>query len=283
LAPFELALVLLSGLLHAAWNAATKGSDSPIAFLLAMELASLVFFAPIALVPAGADFGTLVHAVYAYWLSRTYALAELSVAYPIVRSTPAVVPLLAIPLLGESISVVGAVGIALVVASLWAVTAGGPIGAQTLRSRGTGFAFLTLGTTVAYSLIDKEGMRVLGESPWTSPVPRAVVYMTLMYVFYLPWFAFLARRSVRASDVAAVVRRRAPMVFGAAAIAFISYSLVLHAMQTAPVSYITAARQASVLFALVIAVAVLRERPGRIRILGGIANVAGVALIALAD
>jgi len=294
LAPFELALVLLSGLLHAAWNAATKGSDSPIAFLLAMELASLVFFAPIlwlgfdpAEVPARVWMlvvtSSLVHAVYAYWLSRTYALAELSVAYPIVRSTPAVVPLLAIPFLGESISVVGAVGIALVVASLWAVTAGGPIGAQTLRSRGTGFAFLTLGTTVAYSLIDKEGMRVLGESPWTSPVPRAVVYMTLMYVFYLPWFAFLARRSVRASDVAAVVRRRAPMVFGAAAIAFISYSLVLHAMQTAPVSYITAARQSSVLFALVIAVAVLRERPGRIRILGGIANVAGVALIALAD
>ena len=166
---------------------------------------------------------------------------------------------------------------------LWAVTAGGRLRAESLRSRGAGYAFLTLATTVAYSLIDKEGMRILGESPWSSPVPRAVLFMTLMYLLYLPWFAFLARRSVRVRDVTAILRGRAPAVFGAATIAFISYTLVLHAMQTAPVSYITAARQSSVLFALVIAVVALRERPGRVRILGGIANVVGVALIALSE
>jgi drug/metabolite transporter (DMT)-like permease len=62
----------------------------------------------------------------------------------------------------------------------------------------------------------------------------------------------------------------------------VSYTLILHAMETAPVSYITAARQSSVLFALLIAVVALKERPGRLRVLGGIANVAGVVLIALA-
>ena len=98
---------MLSGLLHASWNAATKGSASPTAFLLAMEIVSLVVLLPMLLL--GFDprevpravwelllLSALIHAVYAYWLTRTYAHAELSVAYPIVRSTPAFVPFVAV-------------------------------------------------------------------------------------------------------------------------------------------------------------------------------------------
>jgi drug/metabolite transporter (DMT)-like permease len=44
---------------------------------------------------------------------------------------------------------------------------------------------------------------------------------------------------------------------------------------------VVAVRQSSVLFALLLGVLQLRERPGRPRILGGLATVAGVALIAL--
>jgi len=292
LPPFELVLVLLSGLLHASWNAATKGSDSPIGFMLAMEVVSLALFLPIlcvgfdpaevpgtvwALVLASAS----VHSFYATWLSRTYAHAELSVAYPIVRSTPAFVPLVAIPLFGESVTLLGAAGIALVVVSMWAVAAGGRVSAGTFVSRGAVYAYITLATTVAYSLLDKSGMERLGAATWTSPLPRSLVYMTLMYLFYLPGFCFLSRRDVRLREVAGVLRARPGAVCGAALVAFTSYTLILRAMQTAPVSYITAARQSSVLFALVIAVVALKERPGRLRVVGGIANVLGVVLIAL--
>ena len=127
--PFELALVLLSGLLHASWNAATKGSETPVGFMLAMEAVSLALFVPILLlgfdpfeVPT-AVWGLVlvsafVHALYSWWLSSAYERSELSLVYPIVRSTPALVPLVAVPLLGESLSVAGALGIALVVLSL---------------------------------------------------------------------------------------------------------------------------------------------------------------------
>ncbi len=290
--PFELMLVLLSGLLHASWNAATKGSETPTSFLLAMEGVSLVLFVPILLL--GFDprevpravwelvlLSSVIHAFYAYWLTRAYAHTQLSIAYPIVRSTPAFVPFVAVPLFGESISLLGGLGVALVVLSLWAVTTDGRVDAATFRSRGALLAYLTLATTVGYSLVDKEAMRILGEAPWSSPLPRSVIYMTLMYVFYLPCFVILARRSVRASDVVQVLRERTLSVSAAALIAFTSYVLVLHTMQTAPISYITAVRQSSVLFALAIAVFALRERPGRVRLLGGLANVSGVALIAL--
>ncbi len=290
--PFEFSLVLLSGLLHASWNAATKGSQTPTAFLLAMEAVSLVLFVPMLVL--GFDLrevpravwelvmvSAVIHGFYAYWLTRAYAHTQLSIAYPIVRSTPAFVPFVAVPLFGESISLLGGLGIALVVLSLWAVTTDGRIDTATLRSRGALLAYLTLATTVGYSLVDKEAMRILGEAPWSSPLPRSIVYMTLMYVFYLPCFVILARRSVRASDVVQVLRERTLSVSAAALIAFTSYVLVLHTMQTAPVSYITAVRQSSVLFALAIAVFALRERPGRLRLLSGLANVAGVALIGL--
>ena len=49
---------------------------------------------------------------------------------------------------------------------------------------------------------------------------------------------------------------------------------------TAPASYVVAVRQTSVLFAVVLGVAVLRERPGRPRVVGAAATVLGVALIA---
>jgi drug/metabolite transporter (DMT)-like permease len=47
----------------------------------------------------------------------------------------------------------------------------------------------------------------------------------------------------------------------------------------APVSYVVAARQVSVLFALALSVLLLRERPSRARIAGALATVLGVGLI----
>lgn len=290
--PFELALVLLSGLLHATWNAATKGSETPVGFLLAMEVVSLVLFLPILLlgfdpreIPAVVWglvlVSSFVHALYSWWLSSAYERSALSLVYPIVRSTPALVPLVAVPLLGERVSLPGALGIALVVTSLWAISAERKLGMAAFRSRGVFLAFLTLATTVAYSLVDKEAMRLLGAAPWSGRVPRSVAFMTLMYVLYLPGFYLLARRRVRATEVMRVLRARLFPVLGASLFGFTSYTLALQAMQTAPISYITAVRQSSVLFALAIAIVALRERPGRLRLLGALANVAGVALIAL--
>ncbi len=290
--PFELTLVLLSGLLHAVWNAATKGSGTPTGFLMAIELVSLAVFVPVLILGFDARevppavwrlliVSAVIHAFYGYWLTRAYAHTELSIAYPIVRSTPALVPFIAVPFLGESLSIPGGIGIALVVISLWLVTSDGRLNAAAPRSRGARFAYLALVTTVAYSLVDKEGMRLLGEAPWSGSLPRAVIFMALMYALYLPLFALLARRSIGVADVVAVVRSRTLLVMTSAAVAFLSYVLILHAMLTAPVSYITAVRQSSILFALAIAVFALRERPGRVRLLGALANVAGVALIAL--
>ena len=42
-------------------------------------------------------------------MSRAYQHGDLTLVYPITRSTPAFLPLIAVPLIGESISVGGAI------------------------------------------------------------------------------------------------------------------------------------------------------------------------------
>ena len=62
---------------------------------------------------------------------------------------------------------------------------------------------------------------------------------------------------------------------------FGSYALILEALRTTSVSYVVAVRQFSVVFAAALAVIWLRERPSRPRLMGTVAIVGGVALIAL--
>ena len=66
----------------------------------------------------------------------------------------------------------------------------------------------------------------------------------------------------------------------AAGVSFASYGLILQALTTAPVSYVVATRQSSVLFAIAIGAVRWRERPSRLRLLGAFATIAGVALVA---
>jgi len=291
--PRDLALVLTSALLHATWNAAAKGSARPTAFLLAMEAATLPLavavlafgFSP-AEVPTpvwGLLVATgIVHALYATCLGRAYAAADLSVVYPIARSTPALLPLAAWPLLGERPEAAGLAGIAMVVAGMWAVQTDGRLRREALVGRGAVFAYLTLLATVGYSLLDKEAMRRLHEAAWSGPAPRPLAFLALLYAFYLPFFLWTSRRDARPSEVLAVVRARPVAVLAAGAVAIASYALTLEALRRAPVSYVVAVRQSSILFGVAIGAVWLRERPGRVRVAGAAAIVAGVAAIALA-
>ncbi len=292
------ALVLASALLHAWWSVSIKGSGDPLVFNTLQLLAPLV--ATVAMLPL-VDLGevpplawaclaatTLCHTGYFWWMSRAYEQGELTLVYPIARSTPAFLPFLAVPLLGERISAGGALGIAIVVAGMWLVQAGSalqPGGAglrwQAFAEPAVRYALLTLAATVGYSLLDKKAMVELAAHPWTSAVPRALAWNLLLWSASGSLFAvFVVRlRGARALLAAAREDLVAPTL--AALVSLVGYTLVLEALATAPASYVVAVRQSSVLFALLLGVLRLRERPGRPRILGALATVAGVVLIAL--
>ena len=291
-------MVLASAGLHAVWSSLIKGSADSLAFnaLLTLGNAALgatliVAIGPAAIpgeVLAGAAVTGIPHGLYLYFLSRAFDRGDLSLVYPIVRSTPAFLPLLAVPLLGERISVVAALGIAVVVGGIW--TMHGQAAAEpsregsarrVLRSPGTGFAALALLATLFYSLLDKHNMAVFAAADWDEPLPRAVAYFFLLYVAAATVFLPLALRRLPRGALAATWRLRARHLGLAALAGLAGYGLILEAFRSAPASYVVAVRQTSVVFALVIAVALLGERPTRARILGALATLLGVVLIAL--
>jgi drug/metabolite transporter (DMT)-like permease len=289
----ELGLVLLSALLHAIWSLSMKGSRNVLAFNLLQELPTLVaacalpWLVPFAELPPAVWWlvaGTgVAHGLYFYWLSRALEDGELSVVYPIARSAPAFVPLVAVPLLGESVSPSGAAGIAIVVAGMWMVQLDTPhevAGVRRLLAPGAGYAWLTLLASIGYSLVDKAAMTRLGALEWRSAIPPAVVWYVLLSAAGSLVFTPLALRRVGLRELRAVAAHELASAVTAQLVSFLGYALILHALRTAPVSYVVAVRQASVIFAVALGALRLRERPTRLRLLGALATVAGVALVA---
>lgn len=283
-----LALVLFSAFLHAAWSASIKGSASPLAFSLAQHLLVL----PLAVAGVASVAGELLtprllacaagtavaHGVYGYWLALALERADLTLAYPIVRSTPALLPLLAVPVLGETPSPLGATGIAVVVSGIWLVHGSGltfrALGAPALR-----YAWLTLLATVGYSLSDKAAMEALAGSAYRGWLAPALVWYCVIVFASSFVFLPLCYRRVSRADLRHALRREGWRAAAAVGVSLIGYGLILAAFERAPASYVVAVRQSSVLFAAWIGVAFLGERPDRGRLAGAVATVAGVALI----
>lgn len=286
----EVSWVLASALLHALWNMVAKGSQKPLAFLCLLTsftaLATLpaLAFIPYAEIPAELAWLTLAsalaHGASFVTLARAYEAGDLSLVYPISRSTPLVVPLLAVPVLGEQLSVSGAAGIALAVLGLWLVQTGGSVQLAAFKQKAALWAYLMLLLTALFSLIDKRAMSLLAQLPWHSPVPATSVFYGLFTagsaLIALPF----ALREIGARQLLFEARTRGGTIGVAAVLTWLSYILILEVLKTAPVSYVVAVRQVSVIFAVGMAMVSLGERPGLGRVLGALCSVLGVVLIA---
>lgn len=285
----EILMVLASALLHASWSAAIKGTRSPLAFnvvqklgMIAVGLALLPFFELGDLSPrawAALAATGVAHGLYLWFLGESLERADLTLAYPVIRSTPAFLPFVAVPLLGESLTPIGVSGIFVVVGGIWLVHGEGGLRAV-LRMPGVGFAWLTLATTVGYSLTDKAGMAALDAGAWSGPLPPALAWFALLSIAGGFVFLPIALRAVPREDLRHAFRNEWARAAGAVVIGLLGYGLILEAFRTAPASYVVAVRQTSVLFAIAIAIVLLGEHPGSRRIAGAAATVVGVALIA---
>lgn len=291
MSPRELGLVLLSAVLHAAWNVAAKRHSEPAAFLFLMIgltatcAVCVLPFVPVAVwsspIALWLAWSSVLHGLSYIALARAYESGDLSVVYPISRSTPALVPLFAVPWLGERLSLVGVLGIALTLIGMWLVQTGGAFRRAAFYNRASVWAYVLLLITTAFSILDKRIMGLLSAMPWESSLPRAVVAYLLPTIgaalVVLPY----ALKTLGAPKLQAIARARSGWVAGAGLATFVSYALTLEALRTAPVSYVVAVRQCSVLFAVALAVWALREQPTRGRVLGALGTVTGVAVIAL--
>jgi drug/metabolite transporter (DMT)-like permease len=229
--------------------------------------------------PAGWAVVTLsagLEALYYWTLSQAYRYGDLSLVYPLARgSAPILVPLLAAIFLGERLSAVAAGGIGLVVVGIVAINLpslawSGPHGlVATAGQLGTRYALLTGLVIATYSSLDKHGVAL---------VPP-LLYGYLLFVGLTLALVPLVRPQWDGVKREWAAHRASIAVVGLLTPA--SYGLVLFALTLAPVSYVAAAREISVVLAAVLGAVVLHERYGRQRLLGSVAITAGLVLLVL--
>lgn len=281
-----LALVLAAAVLHVGWNALAKRGHHQLCFLWSAQAVAVLFFGPVAawtLLVDGFDAAALpfvvatilLHAVYFYALGRSYGAGAFSLVYPIARGLGvALVPVLALAMLDERPSPLGAAGVGLVVLGilvLHAASAGWGRAAAQLRAAGPALWWpVFTGVTIAgYSLVDKAGVARL------HPVPYLALMGLGVTALLLP--------AVRGSGaLRAEWRANWRSIVVASTMTLTSYLLVLFAFRLSKVSYVVAARELSIVLSAVVGSLWLREGALGPRLAGAAVVLAGVVCVALA-
>ena len=289
-------LVLLSAFLHALWNFFAKSSKSTQIFFfwigiftLCLSIAAFAIRMPIIpskvwvyVIASG-----LVHFGYWFSLSRAYMLGEISYVYPIARSAPAFVPLFALLFLNESISAQGLIGILCVVLAIYLFQQRG--NETTFRSiihyarkPDSIWAFLTLGTVITYSLIDKQGMTHFHAYSDKSAIWNAMTYYLAEGCIALVLYNIHIFLQFRWRRIAEIGRLEWKQVITAASLAMVSYTFILFLFMTEKVSYVVGLRQCSVIFAVLLGGYKLNESGLKLRLAGAALMVIGMFIIATA-
>ena len=285
------ALVLSSAVMHATWNFLLKTSTHKTIFFWGMSAVGLLFV----LVPGvalavidgfgwqtlGYALGTAaLHSVYGIALTRGYSIGDLSSVYPVSRGMgPALVPILAVIFLGESVSVQAAVGIALVVAGIYAIhidqrllrDLSHPL--RALAAPATRTALLAGAMIALYSIWDKSGLDH-GLNPWTLNAFAFGAYVLVL----TPFVGAVSGGEVVADEWRAQWRR----IVACGLLAPGGYLLVLYALKTTEVAYVAPTREVGIVLGAAMGVFLLGEGYGLSRIWGSLLVVAGVVTIALA-
>jgi drug/metabolite transporter (DMT)-like permease len=267
-----LSLALAAAILHAAWNAFLAGSRNVRAATVVVLGLSIVVFAPIAAATWRVESAAIpwivassaLELVYFALLATAYGRSALSLVYPVARGAAPVLVLVGAVLTGAALDAWQAVGVV-------------AVGFGILLVRGTGRATdprsvalaLLIGVTIAgYTLVDKQGIEYAAPIPYLELV-LAPVALVGVGAFVVRGRAHALRVELRWTSVAAAVS------------SFAAYTLVLAALSLAPAAAVAAVRETSILFAVALGAAALREPVGRIRAAGAATVVAGVALVAL--
>src|SRR5262245_20639277 len=269
------ALALGSAFLHALWNLLLAREDDSEAATAVAIAASVVVFAPVAVVVwDGVDdrvwpfvgVTALLQLTYFVVLSAAYRRAELSFFYPVARGVaPVIVLVVGVVALGAGASAAQVAGVCLVA-----------IGVLLVRGLGHGdpaslaFGLGLASVIAAYTLVDKHGISYASPLVYLElgMVPAALGYMA--FACALRAGPARVRRAVRPAPVAAGV------------ITFLAYALVLAALQRAPAASVAAVRETSVVIVALLAAPLLSERVGAMRLVGAVVVVAGVVLLAVA-
>jgi drug/metabolite transporter (DMT)-like permease len=247
-------LTLFAALLHAGWNALLRGGSARLWSMTVMCIAVSIVcigIAPFLAAPAKASWmyallSAVLHAGYNLFLVKSYQSGELGKTYPIARgSSPLLVTLGAALFAGEMPGASAVAGIGLVSFGIISLAFQG----RRLAVPGLPWALGTGCFIAAYSVTDGIGVRLSGD-PLAYTVWMSALWGLMMPTVYIvlrgPRSLFSARPELLASA-------------GGGVVSLLAYGIVIYAMTHAPMGAVSALRETSVLFAVLIGYFLLGE------------------------
>jgi len=265
---------LTAAVLHAGWNLIAKRSIDPFLalwgqFLVAGAACALVLALSGGLPAAAwgwALVSGMIHVPYVLGLAWAYRHGDFSLAYPVARGGGALIAALGgLALLDDELHALSAVAILVIVAGMGLLAVGA-------RRRQFLVAVLVAVTIGSYTVVDSHAARQYGGASY-------VLGVFVMMGLCNSVTGLAIGRGPDLRKLSGDVWRRTGI---AGIMSVVTYGLVLLAVQRAPVGYVAALRESSVLIATVIGWRLLGEPRGRVRTVAAGVIVTGLVLLVVA-
>ncbi len=271
-------MVIGAALLHACWNALVKGGNDKALGIAAVVVGQAIFalivipFVPMPDWRCWPWFlaSIALHIGYQFFLGNAYRTGDLTQVYPIARGVaPLIVAVVSVGLLGITLGMMEMVAIAVIGAGIMSLSLVRQ--RDGLQNRGAAMLALVTGCFIAgYSLVDGFGARIAGTGvgfyAWSS-FANTIVYIAIGTKI----------RPTLLSDL----RGMGKVILIGGGASFVAYAMVVNAFMHAPIALVTALRETSIIFALLIGVGFLGERLDFRKVISTMLTILGAALLRL--
>jgi len=264
--------------MHAGWNAVVRlGLDrfSSILLLTLVQSGLSLLALPFVPVPAAEVWpwiiaSNVLHTGYKAFLVSAYEHGDLSQVYPLARgAAPLVVAVAGALLLGEATTITKTFAVVTIALGVIVMSLKGGSGLSRMPARAFGFALGSACFTAAYTLVDGVGARLSGNASGYA------FWMFFSDGLFMLAYALLRRGPGILPNL--LPAWRSGIVAGGLSLG--SYWIAIWAFTKAPIALVAALRETSVLFAMLIAMVVLKEPAGRWRWTAALLIGSGVILM----
>ena len=271
-------VVLLAAICHALWNFQVKRSADPYLGMTSVVIGHVPFgILALSLSPALAQSawsyvfaGALLHTGYQVFLLNSYRFGDLSQVYPLARgAAPLITAIVSFLLLGEHYERFQIVALCIIGTGIISLAFTAAQKGTKRQSTTVLLALVTAGFISSYSIVDGMGARIGGTA--------IGFYGSLTIINSFIFTGIVAK--IRPGLVTEVLRHHIPGALCGGGISFLAYGLVVWSFTKAPIALVTALRETSVIFALLLGILVLKEKLTWLKASAVILTVTGVILL----
>jgi len=250
--------IILAAFLHAVWNAMVKNEDNKYLAVTAIVLGHvpisvlIILLTPIPSVESipFIILSALLHIGYEWYLLSAYRFGDLTKVYPIARGTaPILITIVSLIFLGVALSNFEILGIIIISLGILSLSLQG---AKGIKNRSAVIYALVTGFFImGYSITDGYGARVSNSF---------LSYMGWSFILNATIFPIILKINNKSEIITKTFKEGKKIFFIGGTLSYIVYGIVIWGFTQAPIALITALRETSIIFALLIGTFFLKEK-----------------------